>query len=82
MASYSDRGRHFDNPQFKDFLHTKGIAWAPIPSGASKSPRMIERSNEILELVLRKSCKNPRKWDIPLPTSAHDANQQIILKSF
>lgn len=39
---------------------------------------MIERSNGILESVLRKSCNNPGEWDIPLPTSAHNANQRII----
>ena len=78
IASYSDRGGHFDNPKFKDFLHTKGIAWTPSPSGALKSTGMIERSNGILESVLRKSCNNPGEWDIPLPTSAHSANQRII----
>lgn len=78
IASYTDRGGHFDNPKFQDFLRTKGIAWTPSPSGSSKSTGMIERSNGILESVLRKSCNNPGEWDTPLPSSVHNANQRII----
>ena len=78
VASYTDRGGHFNNPKFQDFLHNKGIAWTPSPSGSSKSTGMIERSNGILESVLRKLCNSPGEWDTPLPLSTHNANQRII----
>ena len=57
-AIYSDRGKHFDNQEIKDYMEIEGVTLTLGLSGSSKSFGMIEQGNGLLEDVLRKSTQD------------------------
>lgn len=79
-AIYCDRGHHFYNAELMEFLRLEGVAIEYSPSGSSKSTGMIEASNKLLEMVLRKQTHTDLKqeWDQRLPKAAGTLNSRII----
>ena len=72
---YVDRGQHFDNERLRQFLRSYQVLVTYSPSGSSQSTGMIEKGNDLLEMVLR---KDPREWDIALPNSVTHSNNKVI----
>ena len=62
VAFYTDEGTHFNGMKIQDWLLSLGILWIGAPVGAKRSTRMIEKANDLLERVLKKSIRNPAKW--------------------
>ncbi|KAL9138190.1 MAG: hypothetical protein Q9175_000615, partial [Cornicularia normoerica] len=79
-AIYCDRGHHFYNAELMEFLRLERVAIEYSPSGSSKSTGMIEASNKLLEMVLRKQTRTDLKqeWDQRLPKAAGSLNSRII----
>ena len=72
---YIDRGQHFDNDRLRLFLKELHIGFELSPSGSSKSTGMVEKGNDILQLILRKSRE---EWDLTLPPAIKNLNARVI----
>lgn len=56
IAIYSDIGTHFNNSLIHNFLDSRGVVWIHSPSASHKSTGMVEKGNDILQQVIKKSA--------------------------
>lgn len=61
-AFFSDRGQHFNNAELRTFLREHQVDITYSPSGTSKSTGMIEKGNDLLELVIRRDTVGAKSY--------------------
>ena len=76
-AIYCDRGQHFFNDELRGYLRLERVARNYSPWASSKSTRMEEASNRLLEEILQKS-HNSMDWDQRIPKAATSLKSRII----
>ena len=62
VAIYSDEGTHFDSHDTQGFLAEKGVLWILALVTAKKAVGMIEKGNDIVERVIKKSKEYGDCW--------------------
>ncbi|POS82413.1 hypothetical protein EPUL_005317, partial [Erysiphe pulchra] len=55
VAVYSDIGSLFSEAIMQKFLSQQGVLWLPAPSGSKRSTGMVEKTNDLIERILKKS---------------------------
>ena len=70
---------HFNSMKVQGWLSTMGILWIGAPVGAKRSTGMIEKANDLLERVLKKSAHNPTIWSQYLDVATFDLNCHEIM---
>jgi transposase InsO family protein len=74
-AFYSDRGQHFLNTALEEYLKHRNISIVYSPSGASQSTDIVEKENDLLQLIIR---KDRVEWDLAIPHAVRQLNTRII----
>ncbi|KHJ30038.1 hypothetical protein EV44_g4980 [Erysiphe necator] len=57
---------------------SQGVLWYNSPVAAKKSIRMIEKTVDILQRVLRKKSSDPKRWPEVVQESVFEVNKREI----
>ncbi|SLM38554.1 Ribonuclease H-like domain [Lasallia pustulata] len=77
-AFFLDRGQHFENQLVERYMEEHGVKLMFGPSGSSKSFGLVERGNQILEDVIRKTATSASTWDLVLSKATLEVNSRVI----
>jgi transposase InsO family protein len=78
VGIYSDEGTHFDSHDTQGFLAEKGVLWIPSPVAAKKSTGMIEKANDIVQRVLKKTREHGDVWPRVLQHAIFECNRREV----
>ncbi len=78
VAIYSDEGTHFNSADTQAFLRARGVLWIGAPVAAKRSTGMVEKGNDILQRVLKKSTSSYINWPNHLAAAVFETNQREI----
>ncbi|POS82388.1 hypothetical protein EPUL_005646 [Erysiphe pulchra] len=65
VGFYGDEGTHFTGHNTKEFLQKNRVIWISAPSGAKKASGMVEKCNDLLQRILKKT-EAGKLWPLEL----------------
>ncbi|KAI6245340.1 hypothetical protein HI914_06754 [Erysiphe necator] len=61
----------------KQFLKDHKVVFTPAPSGAKRATGMVEKSNDLLEMILKNQFKK-KSWPLYLNRGVYELNRRVI----
>ncbi|KAI1001566.1 hypothetical protein K3495_g6635 [Podosphaera aphanis] len=77
ISIYADIGSHFTGRSMKQFLKDHKVVFTPAPLGAKRATGMVEKSNNLLEMILKKQFKK-KSWPLHLNRGVYGLNRREI----
>ncbi|KAI1003613.1 hypothetical protein K3495_g4595 [Podosphaera aphanis] len=72
-----DEGSHFTGFVTKEFLRKNQVIWISAPSGAKKATGIVEKCNDLLQRILKKS-EAGKLWPFELQECVFNMNLRVI----
>jgi transposase InsO family protein len=64
IGIYVDKGHHFSSGKTQLFLSEQSILWIPSPVSAKKAIGIAEKSNDLLQCILKKVRIRRTRWPL------------------
>lgn len=77
VSIYADIGTHFTGRSMMRFLQDYKVLFIPAPSGAKRATGMVEKSNDLLEIILKKQS-NKSDWPLFVNRGVYELNRREI----
>ncbi|KAI1008127.1 hypothetical protein K3495_g117 [Podosphaera aphanis] len=77
ISIYAGIGSHFVGRSMANYLQEQNDVFIPAPSGAKGATRMVEKLNDLLEIILKKQSHKP-DWHLFVNCAAYELNRRVI----
>ncbi|KAI0992831.1 hypothetical protein K3495_g15353 [Podosphaera aphanis] len=77
ISIYADIGSHFVGRSMANYLQEQNVVFIPAPSGAKRATGMVEKLNDLLEMILKKQSHKPN-WPLFVNRAAYELNRRVI----